>query len=138
MFHMHRGQKRKKKKKKRKKEVPARRSATLGNKLFRAHFACRLLQGQARLVQRPLLSGGRMLCLRGGPLVRHRNGRLHQGAHPRKAHQWKLYRHTSLSVIFLIIILRSFFVCILLMITFSISSNLFSLLNFTYPWTHLH
>lgn len=68
----------------------------------------RLLQGQARLVQRPLLSGGRRLCSRGNPLVRHRDGRLHQGAHPKKAHPCKRSRHTRLSVIFFVHVSFSF------------------------------
>lgn len=59
----------------------------------------RLLQGQARLVQRPLLSGGGRLCSRGDLVVRHRDGRLHQGAHSREAHPRRRSRHTCLSVI---------------------------------------
>lgn len=61
---------------------------------------CRLLQGQARLVQRPLLPGSRRLRLRVDPLVSHHSGRHHQGAHPRKAHAPKRRRHTRLSNFF--------------------------------------
>lgn len=60
----------------------------------------RLLQGQARLVQRPLLSGGGRLCSRGDLVVRHRDGRLHQGAHSREARPRRRSRHTCLSIIF--------------------------------------